>query len=431
MHDRPIVASLAHADERRIIVRVSDDEGARLLEYVGQGVTWPQPPPTWDFIAVALSHYAAAAGRDLVVEGPVSTSQLDRLAEFGDIWAGWLPDVFRAVRISAAEEVRDPAPGPRRGAVLGFSGGVDASFALAAHHDGLLGRRSRHIGTGVLVVGWDLKHHDDTARTVAQRAATESLSAYGVGTRVVATNWQQQFCPAWFKGYNVGLAALLQTFAGDHDAAVMAADHTYLDEFATGPIGMHMSVNHLLAPAHFPIVSTGGTHRRLDRLAYLANHPVLLANLRVCYQRNAAGGNCGRCEKCVRTQLEMRVCGIDPAPHFTRLMQPDDLRTVRITRPGQLIFLEDVVAELPADDPARPRLRALLRRERLRLARRTGNPLVPLVDDGRLQLAAARAEADAVRAELETMRASRAWRATEPVRALRSRIGSPASSAAG
>jgi hypothetical protein len=424
MHDRPIVAALAHADERRLAVRVRSDEGTQLLEYVGQGPTWQRPPATWDFIAVALSHHAAAAGRDLIVDGPVSVSQLDRLAEFVSIWAGWLPQVFRPVRISAAQEVHDPAAGPRRGAVMGFSGGVDASFALAAHHDGLLDRRSRDISTGVLVVGWDLRHHDDSARTVAQRAATESLSAYEVGTRVVATNWQQQFCPDWFTGYNVGLAALLQTFSADHDAAVLAADHAYLDEFATGPIGMHMSVNHLLAPVHFPIVTTGGTHRRVDRLAYLAHHPVLLANLRVCYQRDASGGNCGRCEKCVRTQLEMRVCGIDPTDHFACLMHPDDVQTLRISRTSQLIYLDHVAAALPDDDPSRVRLHALLRRERLRLARRAGNPLVSLVDDGRLQLAAARAEADAASAELEAMRASRTWRATEPVRALRSRIGS-------
>ena len=415
MPDRPVIASLQHADEHRLTVRVDLGDEVRLLDYVGQGPTWERPPPTHDFVAVALTHLAAASGRDLLVDGPVSVSQLDRLAEHTEIWSSWLPDVFAPVQIRASEEVEHVETGCRRGAVLAFSGGVDDSFALAAHHDGLLGRLSRDISTGVLVVGWDLRHGDDQALSAAHENAAGSLCAYDAGTRVVATNWQQDFCPNWPLDYGVGLAALLHTFGGSHDAMVVGSPHAYADEFVVGPTGLHSTTTHLLGADHLPLVSTGGTHRRIDRLRHLLGHPVLLARLRFCHRPGAAGANCGRCEKCVRTQLEMRACGIDPRLHVTEPMSAADVAAVQVERASQLVHLEDVAEELPADDEFYPAVQAMLRRERRAWALSTGRTAPAEAEQLSLELAATQAELDAVLA-------SRARRLTEEDRPGRSRL---------
>jgi hypothetical protein len=415
MPERPVVASLAHADEQRLTVRVDLGGQVRLLDYVGQGPTWERLPPTLDFVAVALVHLASETGRNLHVDGPVSAVQLDRLAEYVDTWTTWRPQSFRPVTVTAAQEVTHVDPGCRRGAVLAFSGGVGASFALAAHVDGLLGRRSRDISTGVLVVGWDLRHGDDHALAVAHETAARSLSAYGVGTRVVATNWQQDFCPHPSLARDAGLAALLQTFGGSHDAMVVATGPDYAEELATGPIGMSSSLGRLLGSPHMPMVVTGATHRRLERLRYLRAHPQLLDALRFCHQPHAAGANCGRCERCVRTQLEMRAVGIDPQPHVREPMREQDVRELRLERSNLLVHVEAVAEHLPADDPFRSALAALLRRERRAWALRASDPFAQEAERLRTELAAARAELDAVVS-------SRSWRATEPVRQIRSRL---------
>jgi hypothetical protein len=190
---------------------------------------------------------------------------------------------------------------------------VDASFALAAHHDGLPGTAARTISAGVLVVGWTLLPRDEQACTVVQQHITQALCAYDAGTRVVATNWRPHFSPDEAPSA-MGLLALLATFSADHDAAVVATP-------TATPLG---------TPG-FPVVATGAELRPLERLRYLAGHPALLRHLRVCTDRQAAGANCGRCLPCVRTQVEMRACGIDPASCFPRPMRPHDLQELRLS----------------------------------------------------------------------------------------------------
>lgn len=397
-----------------LIVRVEDRHGVRRLQYRSPVPLWNVPPPTLDFVAVALAQLASAAGVDLVIEGPVSRAQLERLDEYLQIWSVWRPDRFRRIRITAAEEIDSVAYGDRAGAVLGFSGGVDASFALAAHATGSLGRLSRRIDCGVLVVGWDLRHGDEAALEKAAGAAREGLAAYGARCAIVATNWQQEFCADWFMSFTAGLAAVLHTFSGMYSAAVHATDRSYRSELRIGPYGCHTMINHLLGSPGFPLVSTGGTHDRLERVAFLADHPVLLARLRVCYQAGAGGGNCGRCEKCIRTRLELRACGL-PADQFPPGLRPEDVEAVETDLEGALQALEAVYERLPEDDPYRTALGRAVRRERLKLARRHGDALARVAD--------LEAELAAVRSELEAVRRSKSWRYTAPLRVVRARVG--------
>jgi hypothetical protein len=58
---------------------------------------------------------------------------------------------------------------------------------------------------------------------------------------------------------------------------------------------------------------------RLDKVAAIAEWPEALAVLRVCLMFDVPNGapNCGRCEKCVRTMLELMLCGaLDRATSF-------------------------------------------------------------------------------------------------------------------
>src|SRR5690349_7041989 len=153
-------ARLVAADDQRIEVSVREPGTEdRPLWFSSAEPAWGAAPPTLDFVAVALAHYAAHRGLDLHLEGPVTRAQLDQLDEFLMIWSVWRPDLFQHVSITADEEVpgrpRGDAPD---GAVMTFSGGVDAGFALAVHADGKVGRLNRRVDLGVLVVGSDLRH---------------------------------------------------------------------------------------------------------------------------------------------------------------------------------------------------------------------------------------------------------------------------------
>jgi hypothetical protein len=423
-----IRAVLESSTPHRLVVRVDEPDRVGALTYTSPEPLWSTAPRTHDFIAVALAQYAAAAGDDLVVEGPVTAALLENLDEYLQIWSSWRPDLYRRVEIRPAEQVTVRAPATSS-AVMGFSGGVDASFALAAHVDAAVGRLSRTIGRGVLVLGWDIKPGDEQGARRAEAAVRHSLSHYGVQTSVISTNWQQEYCRAWFMSFTSGLMGVLHTLSDEHGCAVHATDRSYSEELRIGPYGSHMMVNHLLGHPGFPLISTGGTHSRIDRLAYLEHHPQLLANLRVCYQADAGGANCGRCEKCVRTQLEMRAVGIASDAMFPTPMQADDLMRARAHRPAVLMHFEDVLRRLPDDDPVKPTLRHWLRDRRLEHAREAKLPLAR-VDELEGRLARARTElgemgrrvseaerqAAEAHAELAAVHASRSWRWTSPLR---------------
>jgi hypothetical protein len=424
-----IQASLETVTPCRLQVRVDEPGRTSHLVYESPDPLWDDAPTTLDFVAVALAQYASAAGEPLHVHGPVTQRQLEHLDEYVQIWSGWRPDLYRRVTITADEECEVPPGPPQASAVMAFSGGVDASFALAAHAGGELGRLSRPVGRGVLVQGFDLRPGDDEGLARARASATRSLRHYGAETSVVTTNWKQELCAAWFMSFNAGVVAVLQTLSDRHSCAVYATDHSYAEELRMGPYGSHLSINHLLGHPGFPVVSTGGTHARIDRLAYLAAHPVLLEGLRVCYQPDAAGGNCGRCEKCVRTQLEMRAVGVDPGAAFPTRMSVEDLERAEPHRPAVLMHYDDVLRRLPADDPYVPLLRTWVRDWRLAQAREAGLPLARVdalqrerttlqarVDVLEQQLAEQQERTAAAEVELATRQGSRSWRWTAPLR---------------
>ena len=47
-----------------------------------------------------------------------------------------------------------------RDTLMLFSGGADSSFSVYRHHQGLLGRRSRRISAGLMVLGFDIPHSE-------------------------------------------------------------------------------------------------------------------------------------------------------------------------------------------------------------------------------------------------------------------------------
>ena len=168
------------------------DRPARPLHFRSPDPLWTNPPTTLDFAAVALAQDAAAHGEYLHLVGPVTAALLDNRDEYLQIWSVWRPGRFARVNIHGDEEVSKPAPTGRREAVMGFSDGVYAAFALAAHSSRAVGRLSPHIELGVLVLGWDIRPGDGEAARSAADGVRRSLAAYVSDGAVVATNWQQE-----------------------------------------------------------------------------------------------------------------------------------------------------------------------------------------------------------------------------------------------
>lgn len=387
-----------------ILLRTDDGTSTKDLYFKADRPIWTKHPELMDFAAVALAQYAAHRRMDLHIKGSVTRSQLDNIAEFLNIWSIWKSDCFQRVTITCDNEVNDP---PRRDgpSVLAFSSGVDSSYSLLAHNTGTLGRLAFPVGLGVLIYGWDIRHGDAKGLEIARTKAEAALQTFGSECVVVETNWQQEFCPVWFLGFNAGVACVLQTLRDDYSCAVFSNGLSYLEELSTGPFGSHIAANYLLGSTSFPFLTCGGLVTRLERIEAIAKHPVLMSNLRVCYQEGANGTNCCHCEKCTRTQLEFIATGVDPSASFAEICTEADVDRLEAASVGVLAMLEELLQKFPTDHPLRPPLINTVERARQRWK--------PTPDDGELAVA---------REQIEWLYNSTSWRVTAPMRWLKTRF---------
>lgn len=344
-----ITAKTVWKSPGRLEVEVTAGEEKKKLYFESDRPLWPAPPETDNFAAVALCQYASGLGADLYVDGDLTESVICNLEEYTRIWANWMPEKFSPVRIEARNTIKDK-PHRKKPAVMAFSGGVDACFALAMHNTDFLGANAKDIQMGILIVGFDIKRDHESTKRLAYKNAKHILGEFGADCATVETNWQDRFCRDWEMGYDVGVLSILHSLAGEYSAGVIANANSYFQELQRDPFGCNATTNHLLGSYTFPIVLTGGTHTRLERIEFLGRFPALMDRVRVCWQPLSEGINCGVCEKCVRTRLEMISCGLNP-DIFNESMSEKHIEALTIQNRVQFMFFEEVYLNFPKQNP--------------------------------------------------------------------------------
>src|SRR5690606_33413134 len=93
--------------------------------------------------------------------------------------------------------------------------------------------------------------------------------------------------------------------------------------WASNPI-----TNGLMSGGSFAIHTEGGGFTRTARVGYLSQSPDIASQLRVCWEGQAGGRNCGACEKCVRTKLNFMANGVEPLC-FDRPPTVQEIRRLR------------------------------------------------------------------------------------------------------
>lgn len=343
----------------RSTINFRDHAGESLsLFYDFSGRFLPSAPPTNDFAVISLLPHAMKVGADIRCEGRVSREQLARIEEAQDAWVMWRPDLFRKISIFADEEVDSAAPA-NRDAVLAYSGGLDATFALHAHRKGLLGRRQNNLRAGVMVHGFDVLLDRPDIFAKSSELGARILESYGLPLTTVRTNWRDIRGLPWDTVFIFAISSVMHQFSGVVSRAVVAADDAYNGE-ALG-WGSNSITNPLMGHFGFPIEFAGGGYTRTNKAKAFASNPVVLSNLRVCFQNPADGHNCGRCEKCIRTKLNFIAAGIGPVACLGDPPSRAEIDRLVIDKPAVLSLYRDIL-DSGGDWPGHEELRDALRR---------------------------------------------------------------------
>ncbi len=290
------------------------------------------------FVAITV-FLAMMRGANLRVHAPLSSSFLRNIEELQAIWSCWHPD-FHLISIEADSESESTVPAPQR-AISTFSGGVDSCYTVWRHTQNLCGRRALPLQTALMIQGSEIPLENTELFERARQRSQNMLSAVGVELVTLATNSLHVMPDAhrlrWFSSM---LTASLLLFQESHTTGLVPSSLAYNE----------LVLPHALTPLNIPLYSTerfaieydGAAFMRTKKMGEIVEWPGVLENLRVCNRPNSADVNCGRCEKCVRTILMLRILGIQDPPCFPNTLSNADIEHIRM-RGIALQEMEDVV----------------------------------------------------------------------------------------
>ncbi|MCU1369256.1 MAG: hypothetical protein JWO77_450 [Ilumatobacteraceae bacterium] len=296
--DRPVRS--AKGDEIRAVV----DGEEVWVRAPGHRLT--DVPEAW---ATALAIPAARTGS--AIDLPRSLDPVweagaqANIAQMASWWGGASSADLRTPppsRWSRAVGYLSRGPNPARGRALCFTGGVDSFFSLLAGD-----HRPTHL---LFVHGYDIPLDDTDRRAAASRSIQAVATARGLVALEVETNLRHHHCFAqasWEHTHGaalVGIALLLRAEVGTLVIPPSYATSRLIPWGSHPELDERWSVPGVLAVEHGDALPF-----RRERLRAVADDPLVHEHLRVCWAHLQPGTNCGRCEKCVRTLVDLEYLG--------------------------------------------------------------------------------------------------------------------------
>lgn len=269
-----------------------------------------RPVSVLDGVLCATVLHAMAERRDIRLHGPASDVILRNLREFQLAWSRWLPNLYQPIDIIVDSVVCVDPPAERR-SVAAFSGGVDSLFTVFQHNRHPKGPADPVHGA-LLVHGFDVKleNADDFEELADRTAAVREAS--GLALVRVRTNSKKLQLQTWMYGFAAELAACMHLCSADYTTAFIGSSEPY--DGLVLPWGSNPVTDHLLSGGALSIVHDGAAFSRTEKVAFLTQFPDAVGAMKVCWEGERQGRNCGVCEKCVRTRLNFLAVGVaDPS----------------------------------------------------------------------------------------------------------------------
>ena len=322
-------------DNQRIEAQLDFDSDQIQIYYQSSG---PQLNPNLEaFIALSLVA-SMIHGEDIYAYGSASQCFLDNLKAIQDFFLRWKPHYHRPA-MHHIEPIQRPASSGNRIGVF-FSAGLDSFYTFLKHKD--------EITDLIFIHGFDIPLDQYALRQQASQVVHKVAAYYTKGVVEIETNANRlnaRFVSG-HQGYGAFLASVGHLLYPDFRKIYIATGHTL--ETLDVMEGSHPDLDSFWSTEALHFVSDGVEATRMDKAAAVAQSKVALQTLRVCVENRGGAYNCGKCPKCLRTLINLRMAGVvDQCTSFDR---PLDLKRVARIRPhgNKRIFLEEILKQLQA-----------------------------------------------------------------------------------
>ncbi|WP_157648569.1 hypothetical protein [Thiobacillus denitrificans] len=315
-----------------------DDDHEFFFDLIGD--TTSTTPLVLDGFVFGVIFIAMQLGRPVKVHGSLSRTACFNLAELQSAWACWRPHKYQRVEIVPDEIVDFPAFGHPPRAISAFSGGVDGTFTAIRHKHKLLGNASYPLTDVLLVHGFDVPLGKPEAFDLLLQRIRPLVDELGLGMKVIRTNLKEASGQYWEDSFGVQLAACLHNYSHDFNYALMGSGEPYSNIFY--PWGSTPATDYLMSGDQMQLVLDGSAYTRTEKMETLRHHPTALKTLKVCWEGSNQERNCGVCEKCIRTKLNLLAVGVSDAPCFDEALDPKQILYIRLINDAQLLELQTI-----------------------------------------------------------------------------------------
>jgi hypothetical protein len=313
----------------------------------------------------------------LISDSPIDQRLWHNLQEASAIYTWYWPNKFEPVDLRCTTELRPPSVG--RLASF-YSGGIDSLYNIAETQS----RSDKGIGRQIdelwLVHGFDVGLEDSAlwqqvrGRLVGDLGGCLSQQIVCVRTNLREFHPGDNFWPDL--GFSSALAAVGKCVTSRVDEVLIGSYGTYAEAIphASSPLIDPMWSCRRQSVVHFSC--RVNRRQKMQVIGHVT--PQLLRGLRVCYLNPEGEYNCGRCEKCLRTALQLALLGFEKeCDTFDFPIDPDLLKSIRLPwRPESAYawsFWEDLrrqCRETHGFERYADAVSAMMRRSRINLCRR-------------------------------------------------------------
>lgn len=268
--------------------------------------------------AAALLLPSMKQGEDLIIEGSVSRQLYQGLHAIMDEVLTWGIGL-KPIKIQAAVQSADP-PRPQRSAAF-FSGGVDSFYTYLKHQADPA--ESDRVSSFILVNGFDIDRRNVSLWERTLEHVGYIAAAGGVGLTVVRSNIQGLVEPILLWDYSHGgcLAAVGLFLREAFHQIYIPSTHSVAEQI---PWGSNLALDGHWSTESTTFVHDGTEATRLEKvISQIARSPLALEHLRVCFANENGAYNCGRCDKCLRTMMNLYIAGaLEKSATFPHRIDP-------------------------------------------------------------------------------------------------------------
>ncbi|MFT3882641.1 MAG: hypothetical protein QM703_23690 [Gemmatales bacterium] len=213
----------------------------------------------------------------------------------------WYPDL-KVIPILA--DAKPAESHGSRGTGSFFSCGVDACYTFLKHYE--------EITTGILIHGFDYQEKHVLIRNTVSSLANKAASKLNRPLIEVNTNIRTlgDLYANWGKQYHGSVLASVALLLSPQLGKVYIPSSYHRNDLF--PWGSHPELDSLLSSDSIQVVHDSCDVTRSQKVSLVAQNDAALSVLRVCwsdYTKKGLAMNCGKCEKCIRTMVDLRIAG--------------------------------------------------------------------------------------------------------------------------